>query len=339
VGKALVANAYQVKLIAAARVKTDKRDTLTLARLLVADLIPEVWVPPTHVRELRALVSHRRRLIQVRTRSRNRLHSLLHRHNLAPPKGKLFAPKHRNWWLSLDLSPTESLRLRQDLQTLDHVDQQLAVVDDELIRLTTVEPWSKLYPYLVQLPGFGLVVSMTTLAAIGDISRFPHAKKLVGYAGLGSSVHDSGKTYRTGRITKQGRKELRWVLVQAAWVAVNTHPHWKEQYQRLIRRKPTNKAIVAIARKLLVVVWHVLTECVADRHADQEMVAFKLMMWAWKLGKVGRGGLTTPQFVRAGLMRLEMGEDLTHIVRGGQVRPIAPVEQVLARRSELEPSS
>jgi hypothetical protein len=177
------------------------------------------------------------------------------------------------------------------------------------------------------------------LAAIGDISRFSHAKKLVGYAGLGSSVHDSGKTYRTGRITKQGRKELRWVLVQAAWVAVNTHPHWKEQYQHLIRRKPTNKAIVAIARKLLVVVWHVLTECVADRHADQEMVAFKLMMWAWKLGKVGRGGLTTPQFVRAGLMRLEMGEDLTHIVRGGQVRPIAPVEQVLARRSELEPSS
>ena len=81
-----------------------------------------------------------------------------------------------------------------------------------------------------------------------------------------------------------------------------------------------------------------LTECVADRKADEEtcpersrrMVAFKLMMWAWKLGKERRGGLTTPQFVRAGLMRLEMGEDLTHIVRGGTVRPIAPAEEVLA---------
>ena len=82
------------------------------------------------------------------------------------------------------------------------------------------------------------------------------------------------------------------------------------------------------------------------RHADEEMVAFKLMMWAWKLGKVGRTGLTTPQpvladrpgFVRAGLMRLEMGEDLSHIIRGGQVCPIAPAEDVLAHPSELQPS-
>lgn len=329
VGTAVVANSYQVKLIAAARVKTDKHDVWSLARLLVADLIPEVWVPPVHVRELRALISHRRRLIQIRTRVRNRLHSLTHRHNLIPPKGKLFAPKHRNWWLSLDLSPTERLRLGHDLETLQHVDQQIETVDDELNRLTTVEPWSKFYPYLVQLPGFGLVVSMTTLAAIGDITRFPTAKHLVGYAGLGASVHASGKTHRTGRITKQGRKELRWVLVQAAWIAVNTHPHWKEQYRRLARRKPANKAIVAIARKLLVVVWHVLHEREADRKADPEMVAFKLMMWAWKLGKERRGGLTTPQFVRSGLMRLQMGEELTHIVRGGTVRPIAPVEEIL----------
>ena len=296
-GRAVVANAYQVKLIAAARVKTDKHDAWSLARLLVADLIPEVWVVPVHVRELRALISHRRRLIQIRTRARNRLHS------------------------------------RHDLETLDHVDGQLETVDDELNRLTTVEPWPRFYPYLVQLPGFGLVVSMTVLSAIGDITRFPTAKHLTGYAGLGASVHDSGKTHRTGRITKQGRRELRWVLVQAAWVAVNTHPHWKEQHQRLTRRKPTNKSIVAIARKLLVVVWHALTERVADRKADEEVVAFKLMLWSWKLGKERRGGLSTPQFVRAGLMRLEMGEDLSHIIRGGTVRPIASVEEVLALQS------
>jgi transposase len=118
------------------------------------------------------------------------------------------------------------------------VDGQLGTVGDELNRLSVIEPWSKFYPYLVQLPGFGLIVSMTSLAAIGDITRFPTAKHLVGYAGLGASVHGSGKTHHTGRITKQGRRELRWVLVQAAWVAVNTHPHWKEQYQRLTRRKP-----------------------------------------------------------------------------------------------------
>lgn len=97
---------------------------------------------------------------------------------------------------------------------------------------------------------------------------------------------------------------------------------------------PPNKAIVAIARKLLVVVWHVLTEREADRRADPDMVAFKLMLWSWKLGKERRGGLTTPQFVRAGLMRLEMGEELTHIIRGSTVRPIAPVEEVLALQAE-----
>ena len=86
--------------------------------------------------------------------------------------------------------------------------------------------------------------------------------------------------------------------------------------------------------QVLVVVWHVLTECVADRKADEEMVAFKLMMWSWKLGKERRGDLTTPQFVRAGLMRLKMGEDLTQIIRGSTVRLIAPVEEVLALPAE-----
>jgi transposase len=330
VARILVANPYKVRLIAASKVKTDKLDVWALARLLVADLIPEVWVPPLHVRELRALISHRRRLSQTSARTRNRLHSVLHRHNLKPPTARPFSPKHSDWWTSLPLSPSESLRVRQDLDTLQHVKSQLDAIDEELNRLTTTEPWSSSYPFLVQLPGFGLVLSMTILSAIGDISRFPSPKKLVGYAGLGASVHDSGKTHRTGRITKQGRKDLRWALVEAAWSAVRYHPHWKAHYQRLSRRMHPNKAIVAVARKLLVVVWHVLTEATADRHAEQEMVAFKLMLWAWKLGEDGRDGLTTPQFVRKGLMKLEMGEELTHIVRGGTKRPIATPEEVLA---------
>jgi hypothetical protein len=226
------------------------------------------------------------------------------------------------------------LRITHDLQTLQHVESQLTAVEDELARLSTIEPWSNYYPFLVQLPGFGSIVSMTVLAAIGDITRFPSAKHLVGYAGLGASVHNSGQTHRSGRITKQGRKDLRWVLVQAAWAAVRYNSHWKSQFQRLCRRKPKNKAIVAIARKLLVVVYHVLTECATDRHADPDMVAFKLMLWAWQLDKQMRGGLTTPQFVRAGLLRLQMGDDLTHIIRGSTRRPIAPVEEVLALLSQ-----
>ena len=178
---------------------------------------------------------------------------------------------------------------------------------------------------------------MTVLSAIGDITRFPNAKKLVGYAGLGSSVHDSGQTHHSGHITKQGRKELRWALVEAAWIAVDTHPHWKEQFQKLNRRMKSCQAIVAIARKLLVVIWHVMTERVADRKADPDMVAFKLMTWSWKLNNLQRSGLTARQFVRYCLMQLQLGENLTHVRRAGQ-RPIASVEEVLALRPELRSS-
>ena len=195
----------------------------------------------------------------------------------------MFADKNREWWQDLPLSPTEQLRLRQDLRTLDHVQQQLGEVEAELARLSTVAPWKDFVPYLVQLPGFGLITAMTVLAAIGDISRFPTHKHLVGYAGLGAGIHDSGETHRSKGITKTGRRDLRRVQVEAAWTAVVTHPYWKAQFERLLRHKHKNQAIVAIARRLLVAVWHVLTERVADLRAQPEMVAFKLMMWSWKL--------------------------------------------------------
>ncbi len=133
----------------------------------------------------------------------------------------------------------------------------VGAVEAELGRLSTCDPWVKQVPFLIQLPGLGMLSVMSILAAIGDITRFPSAKKLVGYAGLGASVHDSGETHRGGHITKEGRRDVRCVMVEAAWVAVEHHPHWKAQFEHLTRRMGKQKAIVAIARTLLVVVWHV----------------------------------------------------------------------------------
>ncbi len=215
VDRTIVAHPPKVKWIAEARVKTDRHDVLRLAHLLAADLIPEVWVPPVEVRELRSLMAHRRRLVQMSTRARNHLHSLLHRHNLKPPPGKIFTQKHREWWHKLDISPTQQMRFRHDLATIDHVDELLAEIEKELYRISTSDPWADQVPFLLQLPGFGLIVTLTVLAAIGDISRFSRPKKLVGYAGLGASIHSSGDKHRTGRITKTGRKELRWILVES----------------------------------------------------------------------------------------------------------------------------
>jgi transposase len=335
VARVVVAHPAKVRLIAEARVKTDKVDVLTLAKLLRADMLPEVWVPPLHVRDLRALLSHRRRLVALQTTAKNRLQSVLHRLNLKPPRGDLFARKQREWWRELELSATERLRVDQDLATLEHIEPQIGEVDSELRRLSTSEEWVEQVPYLVQLPGMGLLTAMTILGAIGDVTRFGSAKQLVGYAGLGAGVHASGKTHRDKGITKQGRRDLRFVLVEAARVAVQTHPHWKKEFAPLAKRIGEHKAVVAIARKLLIVVWHVLMAKAADRRADAEQVAFKLMVWSWKLTDEQRGGLSSRQFIRVHLIRLGLGEDLTHITRGGTKRGLATIEEVLALRPEL----
>jgi transposase len=140
VARVVVGHPYHIKLIAAAMVKTDRRDTLTLCRLLAVNMIPPVWVPPQPVRELRALISHRQRLIQQQTRLKNRLQSVLHRHHVVPPGGGLFTQTNRPWWLSLNLPPSEQLRVRQDLALLDQLAPLTQEVEAELFRLSLIEP-------------------------------------------------------------------------------------------------------------------------------------------------------------------------------------------------------
>jgi transposase len=336
VARVVVAHPYRVKLIAAAAVKTDKKDTLALAKLLAANLIPAVWVPPLEVRELRALISHRRRLVSHQTAAKNRLNSALHRHNIVPPKGKLFSQDNQPWWHALDLPPSETLRVRQDLATLLHLKPHLEELETELARLSVTDPWATPMTYLIQLPGIGMLTAMTVLAAIGDVTRFPSAKKLVGYAGLGARVHASGQTHKGGGITKQGRRDLRSVLVEAAWTAVRFDPHWQEQFERLAHRIGTHKAVVAIACKLLVVIWHVLTAAETDRRADADRVAAKLMLWAWQVGQQQRPGRLSPgQFIRFHLLKLGLGDDLDYIVRGGVKRLIPSLQQLKADRPDL----
>jgi transposase len=335
VGRVVVANAGKIAKLVKSKVKTDRTDVLKLAKLLVAGLIPEVWVPPDDVRELRTLMAHRRQLVKNCTMLKNRLQSLLHRHQLVPPDGGLFSQTNRSWWDQQPVSTTERLHIKHDLETLDNLAPQIEEVDDEILRLSTSPRWFQSVTYLLQLPGFGITTTMTILAAIGDITRFEKDKQLVGYSGLGAGVHASGETYRTGHITKEGRRDLRWALVEIAWSAVNYHPHWKNEFNRLTQRMCKNKAIVAIARKLLIAVWHVLTELVADKHAEPEMVATKLMRWSWELSDEQRDGLSTRQFVRLGLMHLNLADNLTHITYGNRHRRISSTDELLAIRPDF----
>lgn len=171
VAEVVVAHPRAVKLIAAARVKTDSRDTIKLASLLAANLIPAVWVPPQEVRELRGLVAQRKRLVQQRTQAGNRLHGVLQRHNLVPPPGKPFAAHQREWWLALELPACEKFRVQQDLSLYQTLDELIKSIEAELGRLSACDPWVKHVPFLVQLPGLGVLSAMRVLAAIGEITR------------------------------------------------------------------------------------------------------------------------------------------------------------------------
>jgi transposase len=337
VSKTVVANAHKVRQIAEARVKTDKEDIKRLITLLIADIVPEVWVPPMHVRELRSMISFRWRLSKQITMSKNRLHSVVQRFNLNAPEGGLLTDKNRSWWEEQDFSDLTGFQVERDLEIVANLESQKAAIDQKLAELSNSEPWASDMVYLMQIPGMGLIFSMVVLSAIGDISRFPDPGKLVGYAGLGAGVHISGEKHQEKSITKAGRKELRWALVEAAWVAVRFDPFWKAQYQRLRVRMHPNKAIVAVARRLLVSIWHILTKREPYRHFDEETIAYKMLIWAHAIGEKARNDMTKQQFAKYGLLRLGIGQDLERIVKGGGPRRIAPAEEVLALRPELAP--
>jgi transposase len=332
----LVANPIQVKQIARARVKTDIRDTLILARLLAANLVPVVWVPPLQVRQLRQLLSQRRQFVETHTQIVNRMHSVAHRHHLRHPAGKRFNEKNTAWQKEKRLSQIEQFQLGLEMENRVYIEKQINKIGKEVAKMSHQKPWAESMTYLMQLPGFGVITGMTVLAAIGEIQRFESARHLASYSGLTPGLEQSGTKYREKGITKEGRKELRWALVEVAQRAVKSDPLWTRRFQELQKRMHRNQAIVAVARRLLELVWYVLTRRQPYRHFSQERIAYKYLTWAWQMDDEARDGLTRQQFTRYYLMRLGIGQDLTRIALDPKhPRKIASEAELLALRPEL----
>jgi transposase len=319
-----------VALITRSQVMTDRIAALNLARLLAKGLLTGIWVPPQEVRDLRALIAQRHKMVSLSTQARNRLHALLHSRHILPPSGNLFSEANREWWKAQPLNPAAKVQIENDLDTLEFAQQQIGRIENVLAGLAAKDDRVGL---LAQLPGFGLLTILSFLAAVGEISRFPTARQLVGYSGLGARIHDSGQTTRTGRITKTGRRDLRAAMVEAAQAAANTHPHWKAELARLEPRLGRNKAIVAIARKLLVVAWHVLTHAVPDRHSDPARIARKLTSFAWTLGKAHRG-MTATAYARRNLDRLGIAHEMSRIPWGKRKRPVTLPPSTLSAKAD-----
>jgi transposase len=333
-GSVTVVHPPHVALITRSQVMNDKIAASILARLLAKGLLVGIWVPPQEVRELRGLVAQRQKMTRLATQAKNRLHAVIQRHHLKPPVGNPFGKSKNGWWQALPLGKLEKMNLQSDLETLQFAEKQEAHLEAEM---TGIAAENEELGRLLHLSGFGVITAVTVYAAIGDIRRFAESKHLVGYAGLGARVHDSGLTTRTGRITKAGRRDLRVALVEAAHVAANSHPHWKAELARLQPRLGYNKAIVAIARKLLITVWYVLSRKVVDRFAEPEAVAQKLLRFAYEVGKENRPGRQTAAgFARDRLDVLGIGQALTSIAWGSKKPiPLPPSQLGKKERSDV----
>ena len=336
VERVVVANPAKVQQIANARVKTDVRDTFILARLLAANLVPDVWVPPVHVRELRQLLSQRRQLVETHTQIVNRMHSVAHRHHLKHERGKRFNEKNTLWQKDKRLSRVEQFQLELEMENRTYIEKQISRIGKEVAKMSHRKPWAQNMTYIMQLPGFGVITAMTVLAAIGEIQRFGTPQHLASYSGLTGGLDQSGTKLVQKGITKEGRKELRWAMVEAAQRAVKSDPHWTRKFQEMEKRMHRNQAIVAIARRLLELVWYVLTRRQPYRHFSQERIAYKYLTWAWQMDEAARDGLTRQQFARYYLMRLGIGHDLTRVALDPKhPRRIASEAELLALRPEL----
>jgi transposase len=246
------------KAIASARLKNDKVDAAILAQLLRADLLPEAWIAPPAVRQLRALLRHRVQLVRLRTLLRNRVHAVLADHGHDRPAGCWSGPG-RAWLAGLDLPAASREVIGDDLALIDALQVPIDRLDAEIWQRARSEPRVKV---LTQLPGVGPFTALVILAEIGDVSRFASARKLASWAGLTPTVRGSDRTLWHGHISKQGSAWLRWVLCEAAQTA-KRHPDFAASYAAIARRRGKKIATTAIARKLLARAWHLLTQAAA----------------------------------------------------------------------------
>jgi len=245
----------QCKAIASARLKNDKVDAATLAQLLRADLLPEAWIAPPEVRQLRALLRHRAGLIRLGTQQRNRIHAVVADFGYDRSGSYLSGPG-RGWLAGLDLPAVSREIVTDCLAVIDGLAPVIDRIDGELRTHAKADPRVKT---LTTLPGVGQFTALVMVAEIGDITRFPSARKLASWAGLTPTVRGSDRTVRHGHISKQGSAWLRWVLNQAAQTAKRS-PEFAATYASIAKRRGKKIATIAIARKLLTRAWHLLSD-------------------------------------------------------------------------------
>ena len=228
--------------------KTDRRDAAHLLQLLVENRLPSIWVPDPRVRDRRALVTHRMRLVRMRTMVKNGLHAIALNDRLAAGAA-LFTRRGRAQLQALALPPHLTKRRDESLELLSWLDAHIDPLDGQIAAAAAADDQAR---RLMTHPGVGPLTALATVLVLGPVTRFATHKHVVSYIGLAPAVAASAEKCRLGHITKQGNALLRYVLGQAGQVAARSDPDLRRLYLMVMHRHGRPKAKVAVARKLLI---------------------------------------------------------------------------------------
>lgn len=248
----IVAHPGRLRLIFRAKRKTDRIDARKIATLLLLGELPAVHVPTMDVREWRALIEHRRRLVDKRVRAKNGLRGLLRAHGIDAPTGKsLYTKRGRAWVAALEFaSPLTAFKRDQLLAEIAHFDGAVRMAEKRLDAYGRHHPAVAL---LMTMPGVGPRTAECVAAYVDDAHRFVRTRCVGAYFGLVPSLDESGGRSHAGRITREGPATARKLLTEAAWQAIRRSPTLKAFYERVRagQKTRTRTALIATARHMV----------------------------------------------------------------------------------------
>jgi transposase len=288
--------------ISQARAKTDRLDARTLAKLLWTGELEAVWMAPEWIARMRRRLARRDQLVRARSRVKNELHAVLMRCLKGrPPVSDLFGVKGRDWLRGLELPDVEDETVKAGLRHIEFLDAEIEQVERLIATEALQSPQIK---RLLTVPGVNVICAAIFLAAVGDIRRFKGSRPVVAYLGLDPRVYQSGSgPARGGPISKKGSPRARWALVEAARSVAQQPGPMHAFYERLRARKGHNSAIVAVARKLVVLFYCMLTREEDYAHQQPSLTARKLRMLEVKAGQPTVKGKPTGVFATRERMR------------------------------------
>ena len=260
-----IGDAARIRASMVRRQKTDRRDAAHILQLLVEGRFPKLWVPDGEQRDLRQLLIHRHRLVEIRTRVKNGLQHLALNQGMQK-KRRLWSVAGQQALRELRLGPWAARRREDLLGLLASLEEQIQPLDRAVEEAARQNREARL---LMSQPGVGPITALAFVLTIGEVSRFRRGKQVASYLGLIPREHSSGGRQRLGAISKQGNRFLRMLLVEAAQSAVRHDPELRRQYQHRCHSKPRNVAKVAAARQLAVRLYWMLR---TDRERTDSLV-------------------------------------------------------------------